>query len=113
LQGVSYVSLKQDVQTQIQKETQISRSKSFNLQMLVLTSLPAMYFWMFADDYSFHSQFGFNATGWLIVFSLIPVFYSLSLAFEQIHAKVVFRGFCRLLPLCSVGLWKLVFATFL
>jgi len=34
----------QDFELKIQKETQISRSKAFNIKMVVLTGLPAMYF---------------------------------------------------------------------
>jgi len=94
-------------------QTQISRSKAFNLQMLILTALPAGYFWVFEDNYIFNSSIMSCTACWLVIFSLISIFYIFTLALEVIHSSLGFRLFCRGLPLLSVGLWKLVFTAFM
>jgi hypothetical protein len=101
----------QDLKSEIRRQVVISRSKGFNLQMLTVTAIPALYFWLMESNFEFSSPIMSSNFGWLLVFGLVPIFYSLSLAIDNIHSYLSFRLLCRGLPLLGVGIWKLLFAT--
>jgi hypothetical protein len=97
-----------DLKLELQAQTLITRSKAFNLQMLLCT-LPAwVYFWWTAEHYVFNSPLSNNTLFWLSVFGVVPCMYGASLFFDQPHGNKLFRVGCRILPVGGVGLWKLV-----
>ncbi len=53
----------------------------------------------------------YGKLGCLTLLWLVPGIYGLSLAFDSLHAMVVFRVAFRMLSIFGVGLWKLLLAT--
>jgi hypothetical protein len=95
----------------LKRDMQIAKSKAFNLQMMILTGLPVVYFTMFQENFKFSSNVSTLHYRWIWVLGVVPCAYRVSLFAEIAHTKFWFRTLSRIMPLAGVGLWKLVWAT--
>jgi hypothetical protein len=95
-----------------ERQSQISRSKMFNLQVAIMLGLPALYFDLYDEKFVFISVYIDSTAFWLCTFSLIPTVYAVSLAFEQLHTHRAFRIGCRVAPFAVIGVWRLLLLSF-